>query len=240
MTAAYDIATEHAILAEASAAGNLRAVPAALLFGVLLAAFYDLFRMLYFALGVREDACSDGGRLRKWILALRQYRCRVLPRRKQAVGGDEDGRNKRSHHRLPARVVQAMLDILYFLLCGVLGAVFLYWQNSGILRWYLILGGAIGFFVYSRSLGRWMLPLFQLGISVIRAGMCALYNGILYYPVYMIDRVLYGMGLLCKKAGNAVVRTIQRRRCRRRIRKILCTEEPVQKKRRPRRQKAKE
>ena len=240
MTAAYEIATEHAILAEASAAGNLRALPAALLFGVLLGALYDRFRMLSSALGVREESSAEGGRLRKWILALRQYRCRVLPRRKQAVGGDEDGRNKRSHHRLPARVVQAMLDILYFLLCGVLGAVFLYWQNSGILRWYLILGGAIGFFAYSRSLGRWMLPLFQLGISVIRAGMCALYNGILYYPVYMIDRVLYGMGLLCKKAGNAVVRTIQRRRCRRRIRKILCTEEPVQKKRRPRRQKAKE
>lgn len=240
MTAAYEIATEHAILAEASAAGNLRALPAALLFGVLLGALYDLFRMLSSALGVREESPAEGGRLRKWILWLRQYRCRALPRRKQAVGGDEDGRNKRSHHRLPARVVQAMLDILYFLLCGVLGAVFLYWQNSGILRWYLILGGAIGFFAYSRSLGRWMLPLFQLGISVIRAGMCALYNGILYYPVYMIDRVLYGMGLLCKKAGNAVVRTIQRRRCRRRIRKILCTEEPVQKKRRPRRQKAKE
>ena len=183
---------------------------------------------------------EHGGRLRKWILALRQYRCRVLPRRKQAVGGGEDGRNKRSHHRLPARVVQAMLDILYFLLCGVLGAVFLYWQNSGILRWYLILGGAIGFFAYSRSLGRWMLPLFQLGISVIRAGMCALYNGILYYPVYMIDRILIELGGLCKKAGNAVVRTVQRRRCRRRIRKILCTEEPVQKKRRPRRQKEKE
>ena len=240
MTAAYDIATEHAILAEASAAGNLRAVPAALLFGVLLGALYDLFCMLSSALGVREESPAEGGRLRKWILALRQYRCRVLPRRKQAVGGDEDGRNKRSHRRLPARVVQAMLDILYFLLCGVLGAVFLYWQNSGILRWYLILGGAIGFFAYSRSLGRWMLPLFQLGISVIRAGMCALYNGILYYPVYMIDRILIELGGLCKKAGTAVVRTIQRRRCRRRIRKILCTEERVQKKRRPRRQKAKE
>ena len=237
MTAAYDIATEHAILAEASAAGNLRALPAALLFGVLLGALYDLFRMLSSALGVREESPAEGGRLRKWILALRQYRCRTLPGRSPSVG---DIPKQRSHHRLPARVVQAMLDILYFLLCGVLGAVFLYWQNSGILRWYLILGGAMGFFAYSRSLGRWMLPLFQLGISVIRAGMCALYNGILYYPVYMIDRVLYGMGLLCKKAGNAVVRTIQRRRCRRRIRKILCTEEPVQKKRRPRRQKAKE
>ena len=148
MTAAYEIATEHAILAEASAAGNLRALPAALLFGVLLGALYDLFRMLSSALGVREESPADGGRLRKWILWLRQYRCRALPRRKQAVDGDEDGRNKRSHHRLPARVVQAMLDILYFLLCGVLGAVFLYWRNSGILRWYLILGGAIGFFIY--------------------------------------------------------------------------------------------
>ncbi len=237
MTAAYDIATEHAILAEASAAGNLRALPAALLFGVLLGALYDLFCMIASALGVREDSCSDGGRLRKWILVLRQYRCRMLPRRSPAVG---DIRKRRPHHRLPARVVQAMLDILYFLICGVLGAVFLYWRNSGILRWYLILGGVIGFNAYSRSLGRWMLPLFQLGISVIRAGICALYNGILYYPVYMMDRILTGFGGLCKKTGSAVVQNIQRRRCRRRIRRILCTEEPVQKKRRPRRQKAKE
>ena len=238
MTAgAYDIATEHAILVEASAAGVWRALPEALLFGLLLGAVYDLFRIPAAVSEQKmENGSPDSG---ENTLTARLRRCRCRSVRGVTAAEGEQTRPP-ACRRLSAQVSQFMLDMLFFLVCGVSGAVFLYWRNSGILRWYLILGGAIGFFAYSRSLGRWMLPLFQLGISVIRAGMCALYNGILYYPVYMIDRVLYGMGLLCKKAGNAVVRTIQRRRCRRRIRKILCTEEPVQKKRRPRRQKAKE
>ena len=113
MTAAYDIATEHAILAEASAAGNLRAVPAALLFGVLLGALYDLFCMLSSALGVREESPAEGGRLRKWILALRQYRCRALPRRKQAVG---DIPKQRSHPHQENSVYISFQGILVVLL----------------------------------------------------------------------------------------------------------------------------
>ena len=241
--AAYDIATEHAILAEASAAGNLQALPAALLFGVLLGALYDLFRMISSALGVREDAGSDGGRLRKWILHLRQYRCRALPWRRLAVGGGENETGNQ-RHRIPARVVQAMLDILYFLICGVSGAVFLYWRNSGILRWYLILCGVLGFLAYSRSIGRFLLPVFLLCTALIRAGMCAWYNGILYYPLYVVYRILTVFGTWCRRIDRAVWQKIQTGRCRRRVRRILCAREPdkdsPKKKGRPRRRKAEE
>lgn len=229
MTAgAYDIATEHAILAEASAAGRLQAIPAALLFGVMLGALYDLFRMISAALGLREDPGSDGGKLRPWLLRLRQYRCRALGDGTLPLSDAGQTAPRKPRKRIPAQILQALLDLLYFLICGVLGSIFLYWQNDGILRWYLLLCGGIGFFAYSRSIGAVVMPVFLLCMAILRAGICMLYNKLLYLPLCMMIRIWRVFG----SWANRIFRKIQYRRCQRRVRSVLCAREPTKKKKR--------
>ncbi|MBQ7299582.1 MAG: spore cortex biosynthesis protein YabQ [Clostridia bacterium] len=150
MTAgAFDLATAHAIMAEASAAGDVRAVPPALLFGVGLGLLYDITR---------------------W---------REMP----------DG------ERVPCRIrAAAMLlgDVFFMLACGVLGAVFLYRYNCGILRWYLVLGWIVGYAAYRSSAGR----LVRRGLSALRAWMHAvirllhryLLSPVLRIGAHLIDR----------------------------------------------------
>lgn len=223
----YDIATAHAILAEASAAGRLQAIPAALLFGVMLGALYDIFRMISASLGLREDPGSDGGRLRPWLLRLRCCRCRPFPGRRSQAADRTATASAVRRRTAAAQILQAMLDILYFLVCGILGAVFLYWCNFGILRWYLILCGGIGFFAYSRSIGAVVLPICLLCMAALRAGICTLYNGILYLPLCWIIRLLTALGRQAKRMTNSIYQKIQYKRCRRRVRRILCTEKPA-------------
>ncbi len=239
MAGAYDIATEHAILAEASAAGSLRAIPAALLFGVFLGALYDLFCMISAMTGVREDPGSGCGRLQPWLLRLRQYRCRALFVRGQTLSDGQETASRKPR-RIPAQVLQVMLDLLYFLICGVLGAVFLYWRNDGIMRWYLVLCGGIGFWGYSRSIGRVVLPVFMLCTAALRAGLCALYNGILYPPLHLACRILTVLGTQCVTACRVALQRIQSRRCRKRIRRILWELPRTRKKGRRHRQEVKE
>ena len=178
-----EIATEHAILVEASAAGVLGAIPAALLFGVLLGAIYDIFRMISAALGLCEDTGLHGGRIHVLLLRLRQYRCRPIRCPKSDARCETLRNTGRNQRRMPARVLQCLLDILYFLICGILGAIFLYWRNYGILRWYLILGGCMGFLAYRCSIGRVVLPMFRLAMALLRAAGCLIYNLILYVPL---------------------------------------------------------
>ena len=167
MTAgAYDIATEHAVLVEASAAGEWRTIPEAVIFGILLGVLYDIFRAAAAALGLRQSAVGE----RSLTARLRRVRCRPI-KSKAAVTDTDDGETCGSRRRkgIPAQAIQFLLDILYFLLCGILGAVFLYWRSSGILRWYPVLGGLLGFWAYSRSVGVLMMRLTALAAACATA-----------------------------------------------------------------------
>ncbi|MBE6657065.1 MAG: hypothetical protein E7604_01335 [Ruminococcaceae bacterium] len=195
---AYDIATEHAILAEASDAGAWSAVPQALLFGVFLGAVYSLFRIPAAMLGVCEDGMHPDNRMGKWMLRLRQCRCRSV-RNGQTKAADRHDTG-RSSHPVPAQVMQCILDLLYFLVCGVLGAVFLYWRNDGILRWYLVLAGSIGFFAYSRTVGVLVMRTMALVLALVHAALCTLWNLTLYYLLRL--GYLAGAALIHRIAGG--------------------------------------
>ena len=186
MTAAgaYDIATEHAILVEASESGVLQAIPSAVLFGVLLGAIYGVFRMLAAGLGIcDEDAAALGPRMYAALRRLRQFRLRSLRDGGCCDSGDTCEETAVTKRRIPARVGLLLLDLLYFLVCGVLGAVFLYWCNYGILRWYLVICGGIGFYAYNRTVGAAVIRFGMLAAAVLRAVLCTVWNHTLYYPM---------------------------------------------------------
>lgn len=138
----YDIATGHAILAEASDTGVLRAIPDAFVLGMVLALLYDLF----FA----------------HIYSPKHLRC--------------------------AFVVRFLADLFYFSVCGVIGAVFLYRANDGILRWYLIAAGIVGAYGYRRTLGVPLRALQRRVLSAVRATGGLLWNYLLYPPLHILLR----------------------------------------------------
>ncbi|MBR5871870.1 MAG: spore cortex biosynthesis protein YabQ [Clostridia bacterium] len=188
MPAAYDIATEHAILVEASAAGEWRAVPEAILFGILLGMLYDLFRVIGTTMGSHPTGSHPAGLRRGTVgengLTARLCRIRCRPVRDTVTAAAP----MRRGICVSERVMQFLLDIFYFLLCGILGAVFLYWRNSGILRWYLILCGGLGFWAYTRTVGVLVMRLTAFVFACVHALLCTAFNRIVYYPLHIGDR----------------------------------------------------
>ena len=229
MTAAgaYDISTEHAILVEASAAGIWQAIPAAVLFGVFLGVLYDGFRILSAVLGLCEDV-SGKGRFHGILVRLRQYRCPPI-RQRLCKEADSQKLPDDKPRRIPAHMMQFVLDIFYFLLCGVLGAVFLYGCNYGILRWYLMVGGCIGFLAYSRSVSRMVMAVGMLIPAAARAFLCAVYRVVLYPPLRLCDRGLCALAAIMKKTAGRIGRQIREKQKRRRAgRRVPCSTEPTE------------
>jgi hypothetical protein len=191
--AAYDIATEHAILVEASTAGKWSAVPEAVLFGILLGLLYDLFAVAAMFMGLRCVDGADG----KLISRLRQCRRRSV-RGKPALEQPHDAGHV---HRIPTAVLQCILDILYFFICGILGAVFLYWRNEGIFRWYLMLCGVLGYWAYRHTAGVVVMRGAAFILSCTRALLCTLFNYTLYYPLRWGWLALTAIAVRCRKLG---------------------------------------
>lgn len=135
----YDIATEHAIMAEASDTGTLQSIPDAVLLGAVLVLLYDLL----FA---------------------------FTPSQKHPRSGS---------------VVRFLSDIVYFLVCGMIGAVFLYRANEGILRWYLIVSGILGAYLYRRTLGIPVTALRRLLTSALHASAVFLWRRLLFPPLHV-------------------------------------------------------
>ena len=63
--------------------------------------------------------------------------------------------------RIKNRVVELIIDLLYFILITPMMAVFLFGYNNGKTRWYLYLSVLIGFFIYRIILGKLSLILIE-------------------------------------------------------------------------------
>ena len=175
-------------------------------------------------LGLREDAPGNG-RIHGMIRRLRQYRCPPI-RPQKSRGADGTQTPVCRPRRIPAHAIQFVLDLAYFLLCGVLGAVFLYGCNYGILRWYLIVGGCIGFLAYSRSIGRFVLAVSMLILAAARAFFCAGYRAVLYHPLRLCDRGLCALAARMKKTVSRIGRNIkEKQNLRRAGRRVPCQTE---------------
>ncbi|MBO5649347.1 MAG: spore cortex biosynthesis protein YabQ [Clostridia bacterium] len=192
--AVSDIATEHAVLVEASAAGDVRAVPAALVCGVCLGILYDLIRLGLCVLRVLPAAELPAGigfphgAIRK----LSAVRLRILPPADAADGARRIGARA-------AHIVEFFADVLYFLICGCIGAIFLYRFCNGAVRWYAVVCALIGAALYRRLLRGCVLCVTALPILLLRAGAVTICNTVLCPPLRLLMRAVRGIGRILRK-----------------------------------------
>lgn len=91
-------------------------------------------------------------------------------------------------------------DLLFWIACAIGVFYMLYEENNGILRWFAVLGAAIGMFAYRRLLGRH----FVLFMSkLLKKFFAALYKivSIICKP---IRKILLWIAVLFKKTGKRI------------------------------------
>ncbi len=116
------------------AADEIKLVVYAFLFGIAAAAVYDIFRMIRTFLG-----CG--------LKSEKRFTECELP----LIGKQKQRKNKLGKHISDAILI--LLDLLYMLVFAVAITLFYYSYNDGIVRWYTLLGIAIGFFTYMKTVG---------------------------------------------------------------------------------------
>ena len=92
-------------------------------------------------------------------------------------------------HLRGAFVGRFLADIFYFLVCGVIGAVFLYRANDGILRWYLIVAGILGVYGYRLTLGVPLNAVRRWILSAVRTLAGLLWRTLLFSPLRCLGRI---------------------------------------------------
>ena len=120
-------------------AGNLLY---AVWFGAICGILYDILRIVRVLHGVRYP-----GRFSAWLSRLRLP---FLPE------GYASPRPTRYGKRVQSLLI-FLGDFLYLLLVGMLFSVFIYWQNDGVFRFYMLFGATIGYMAYYFTVGRLVL-----------------------------------------------------------------------------------
>lgn len=196
------------LLAEATAAGEWQVIPKAILFGILLGILYDGFRILRTALGLREKEYVSAWTAR--LCGIRRKRIPTHKKTARACGANESARTEPAVRKArmtglwyrfprlrlpsPGKWIRFFLDLLFSVMSGVLFSVFLYWQNTGILRWYAVLGALCGFFAYYQTIGRLVMHAAAFLLAVLRALLIVSYNHTVYYPLLWFSMLFGAVG----------------------------------------------
>ena len=79
-------------------------------------------------------------------------------------------------------LLMGITDLIYFALCGIIMSIFVYFVNSGNVRWYIFLGAGVGFFLYYVTVGRMVISLSSVIALGIRKAFFIILS-CLYEPV---------------------------------------------------------
>ncbi len=139
--------------------------------GVLLGIVYDVFRIL-------RIAVEPSNRLR----------------RLGAVTGSEAANGKKPHGETVRTVIIAIEDIIYSVICAVVISVMIFHINSGHPRWFILLGTAVGFFVYYFTVGK-IVMLFSSYIILFVRTVFMFVMKLTLFPLLKLFRWLSGIAL---------------------------------------------
>lgn len=106
-------------------------------FGFAAAAGYDILKFLRALLGISSPELHRNAQF------LRLPQVQMFP------------------ETIPRKILISIIDFLYFAVLGAAASVFLFYVNSGILRWYFVASAIAGFALYRVSLSLIILPLFS-------------------------------------------------------------------------------
>ncbi len=127
---------------EVSVLAQLRSVVAAVGFGIFLGLLYDVGRILFVFFGWEGSGQVP--------TCLRHFSFPLLS------AGTLCRETKKGTRRVRNAAI-FLRDVGFMLVVGILFSVFVYWQNDGIFRWYLLFGTGLGFAAYAATIGRLVL-----------------------------------------------------------------------------------
>lgn len=182
----------------------LRLLLASLTVGLLVGMIYDVIRILRVALGIsRYTAAASAPAFRPRFLK---------PKEKKKAG----------HSRVFSFLFLAIFDFFFCVIVGILLSVLLFYRNDGEFRGFVIVGVAVGFFVYYQTVGKLVIRGSEYVIFALR-------NAVLYLAYYTSWPVIAFGRFLARRVGGVIHRARARAREKRvarydgRIRKEMTT-----------------
>lgn len=100
-------------------------------------------------------------------------------------------------------------DILFFLIVSPLFTVFIYYANSGKIRWYLVTGAVIGFVLYYFTIGRLIMLFSSLIVFIIRSAGAYIIYFTLRPVVILIRLACRMMHKLILKISNLISTSVR-------------------------------
>ena len=135
----------------------------AIILGLIFGVAYDIIRICRIFLGIRY--------VNRFTEKLSQKNLKFIknPANKEVKKGEKY-----------QEVILFITDILYFLIITPIFAIFLYWKNDGIVRWYSVFGVSVGFLIYYFTIGRFIISISEYIVFTIKV--------IFLYLIFLITR----------------------------------------------------
>ena len=152
-----------------------------LILGFLLGVAYEIIRISRVALGIYQNNKKiEISELRIIGKYLKRYKLASI--------------NEKKHSFL-----LAIGDILFFLFCSCVIAVFVYYFNDGQLRGFVLFGAVTGFLLYFNTLGRLLKFLSEKIVFIIKV-LCVYTLFFIFFPLWMLVSKIYCifLSIFCK------------------------------------------
>lgn len=140
---------------EISMSQQLSTIIISLITGAFLGVIYDTVRFIRCALGIKY--CNNS------------FKCSIKTiktKEKTRLTG------------LKENIIIHITDILFFIICGIVIAILVYYSNNGRVRWFIYFFSAIGFLIYYLTIGKIIIRLSGVITEVLKS--------IVYYTFYLI------------------------------------------------------
>ena len=149
---------------EASVTGNGVLFFWAILLGAAWGILYDVFRVIRIARGssCTADKFAAVKRLRAVQLHLPEMRRRRMPSKKKK-------KSERQKLHITDTVVVFVEDLLFTLTVGLSFIIFVFSANSGMFRWFLLVGAGVGFCAYYCTVGKLVTGCAAFLVALLRA-----------------------------------------------------------------------
>ncbi len=187
---------------EASVTGNGVLFFWAILLGAVWGVVYDIFRVIRIARGASCPADNYAA-----VKRLRAVRLKLpeLSGAKRRKGKPEKSEKPKLHITETALVF--IEDLLFTLACGLSFIIFVFSANSGMFRWFLLVGAAAGFCAYYFTVGKLVTGCAALLVALLRAVLILIGN----YTLCPLLRLMLLTGGLIYRLAVGVCGRIQSR-----------------------------
>ena len=124
-----------------------------LVLGIVFGAIYDIVRIWRTFLGIDYES--------KGVERLRRLKFPLI--KNQLTKKEKQG-------KLAQGIVLFITDIIYFLAITIIMIIFVYYVNSGVVRWYIFIGAMLGLLIYYFTVGKIVISVseyIKFGIKVV-------------------------------------------------------------------------